>query len=309
MDLSNIVKDINDINAEITADLEDINEEVITNVEGEDTIEGTKEDDNLIGGMGDNTLIGLDGDDNLIGGLGNDSLTGNTGDDNLDGGLDNDLLDGLIGNDNLTGGLGNDELNGGENSDSLNGGIGDDLLDGDGGYDYLVGSIGADTLLGGGGKDSFFFAKIEPGSSGGAVEIINNNAFDGATVDTPINNVGGTSNVVVNGETIYSEPGEGTVTVNGEVIDEDELENDPVDTIDDFEASEGDKIFIDGDSFDVKPGDKSTLKFDSKTEVLSLADEPVFKISSGISSEIIENTEIIDSDDSVVIGADGGEII
>ena len=156
----------------------------------------------------------------------------------------------------------------------------------------MVGSIGADTLLGAGGKDSFFFSKIEESQY----------------------NVQGTNTVTVNGETTELEPGESVAIIDGELeVTEDDsaidIDKDPVDTIDDFDASEGDKIFIDGDSFDVKPGDKSTLKFDSKTEILSLADEPVFKISSGISSEIIENTEIIQSEDSVVIGADGGEVI
>ena len=233
--------------------------EIEADVRGEATIEGSRKDDNLSGGLGDNTLIALGGDDNLKGDIGDDRLFGNAGNDNLDGGIGDDLLDGLSGRDSLEGGVGNDELNGGTESDRLNGDIGDDLLDGDGGNDYLVGSLGEDTLLGGKGKDSFFFTRIESSS------------------------------------------GETTVIVDGEVIDEDdEIRQDPVDLIDDFDASE-DKIFIYADSFDVESGDKSTLKFDRQTKILSLADEPVFKITSGIGSEIIENTEVIQSDDSPLI--------
>jgi hypothetical protein len=86
------------------------------------TIEGTANDDHLVGGAGDDVLYGYEGNDKLVGG-------GNGGKDEghgRDNGGDNDWLDGGTGNDELIAGGGNDTLVGGKDDDFLNGGGGSD---------------------------------------------------------------------------------------------------------------------------------------------------------------------------------------
>ena len=69
---------------------------------------------------------------------------------------------------------------------------------------------------------------------------------------------------------------------------------------------EGDKILINADSFDVDPGDTSTLEFDRDTKILSIADVPVVKVMSGVTSQVLENTEVIAEDDRFFVGSDEG---
>ncbi|BCH07959.1 hypothetical protein MesoLj131c_22170 [Mesorhizobium sp. 131-3-5] len=82
-------------------------------------IDGTPNDDTLIGGVGPDAIFGL---------AGNDTLSGSAGDDLLDGGAGNDTLNGGSGSDVLVGGLGDDTLNDGSGNDSLYGGDGNDSL-------------------------------------------------------------------------------------------------------------------------------------------------------------------------------------
>jgi Ca2+-binding RTX toxin-like protein len=84
-------------------------------------IQGTPEDDTLIGYFSDDIIRGL---------AGNDKLYGRAGDDTIEGGT---------GNDSLYGEAGNDLLLGGDDIDYLSGGEGDDTLDGGTGNDYLYG--------------------------------------------------------------------------------------------------------------------------------------------------------------------------
>jgi len=120
---------------------------------GNDTLVGLVADDTLDGGMGDDVLYGDDGNDQLLGGEGSDTLHGGAGSDVLDGGMGADTLFGDDGDDTLNGGEGNDTLHGEAGADLLDGGTDDDLLFGDDGADTLNGGEGNDTLHGGTGSD------------------------------------------------------------------------------------------------------------------------------------------------------------
>jgi Ca2+-binding RTX toxin-like protein len=80
-------------------------------------LEGTPDDDVLIGDRGNDELEGGKGNDTLLGGAGSDELEGGSGNDRLEGGTGNDDLDGGKGNDILIGGAGDDEINGGRGTD------------------------------------------------------------------------------------------------------------------------------------------------------------------------------------------------
>lgn len=235
--------------------------EIDSEINNEETIEGTPGNDVLNGGNGSSILIGLNGNDTLTGGNGSSDLAGDAG---------NDVLTGGNGGNTITGGTGNDTLIAGNGSNSLDGGEDDDLLvDGNSnnGFTVTQGSATAleDTLTGGSGADTFFFSQSE------------------STLENS------------------------TTIINGEEID---IE-DAISTVADFNASQGDKIQVDGGSFDVASGDASTLTFDNNTNILSLADEPVVRVTSGVDSDVLANTEIVDSQstagDDIIIGDNGGD--
>lgn len=120
-----------------------------TGTQGDDTYDGTANDDTINGLKGDDTLSGAGGDDIVNGGNGDDTLYGGSGNDTLNGGNDNDTLYGQDGDDKLDGASGDDTLYGGD---------GNDQLIGAGGSDTLVGGEGDDWLNGGGGgTDTFVF--------------------------------------------------------------------------------------------------------------------------------------------------------
>jgi hypothetical protein len=73
-------------------------------------MDGTAEDDRLIGGAHDNIYRGFAGNDVLDGGLGDDDLDGGAGDDELIGGKGNDYLIPGSGANTIDGGPGNDEI-------------------------------------------------------------------------------------------------------------------------------------------------------------------------------------------------------
>ena len=73
------------------------------------TINGTNNNDSLIGDAEGNDIQGL---------AGNDQLQGNGGNDSLSGGADHDFLRGGDGDDTLNGGTGNDSLSGDDGSDT-----------------------------------------------------------------------------------------------------------------------------------------------------------------------------------------------
>jgi Ca2+-binding RTX toxin-like protein len=90
------------------------------NIQNFSNVQGTANNDVIVGDDSDNLLNGNAGNDNLSGAAGNDTLLGGAGNDSLDGGVGNDSLDGGDGNDSLIGGVGNDTVNGGAGVDTVN---------------------------------------------------------------------------------------------------------------------------------------------------------------------------------------------
>ncbi|MBL0968338.1 MAG: tandem-95 repeat protein [Brevundimonas sp.] len=75
---------------------------------GNDSITGTRFDDELLLGDGNDEGIGGDGADVIRGGIGNDKMFGQGGSDRLEGGEGDDLMHGGDGADVMVGGIGND---------------------------------------------------------------------------------------------------------------------------------------------------------------------------------------------------------
>lgn len=104
------------------------------------TLEGTSDND---------VIVGTSGDDSIDGGLGHDLVCGDGGDDAIDGGIGNDDLCGDGGNDTIDGGIGDDDICGDEGNDDIEGGIGNDNIDGGNGTDALNGEIDNDVCING----------------------------------------------------------------------------------------------------------------------------------------------------------------
>jgi hypothetical protein len=137
------------------------------------TLEGTPNNDVLIGfpgsnslsgKQGDDTLFGAEGDDRIFGNQGNDYILGNQANDTLYGGKDSDLVQGDANEDWVFGDNGNDTLEGGQGNDFVRGGKENDLLSGNEGNDVLFGDSGADTLSGGDGDDVFAIGRVQNNS-------------------------------------------------------------------------------------------------------------------------------------------------
>ena len=137
------------------------------------TLEGTPNNDVLIGfpgsnslwgKLGDDTLFGAEGDDRIFGNQGNDYILGNQANDTLYGGKDSDLVQGDANEDWVFGDNGNDTLSGGLGNDVVRGGKENDLLSGNEGNDVLFGDSGADTLSGGDGEDIFAIGRVQNNS-------------------------------------------------------------------------------------------------------------------------------------------------
>jgi Ca2+-binding RTX toxin-like protein len=77
-------------------------------VNGDDLLTGTPDNDVLNGFQGDDRLFGLTGDDQISGGSGNDLIQGDRGGDELFGNSGQDILSGGLGIDTLTGNEGPD---------------------------------------------------------------------------------------------------------------------------------------------------------------------------------------------------------
>ena len=95
---------------------------------GDDSIEGNRLDNRLVGGAGDDTMVGGRGDDGLFGRNDDDAMFGGGGADRIVGGHGDDVLSGAGGDDTLSGGSGRDWLDGGAGDDVLTGGGGADLF-------------------------------------------------------------------------------------------------------------------------------------------------------------------------------------
>ncbi|MBE9041595.1 hypothetical protein IQ235_12470, partial [Oscillatoriales cyanobacterium LEGE 11467] len=128
-------------------------ENIIDGTENDDTLIGDDRNDAITGFAGNDLIQGNGGDDRIFGNQGNDSIDGGEGSDIIAGGKDDDLLQGGAGLDLIFGNKGNDRLEGGEDVDNLHGGQGNDSLFGEAGDDLLQGEKGDDLLEGGDGND------------------------------------------------------------------------------------------------------------------------------------------------------------
>lgn len=135
----------------------------------DDFIFGNNGDDKLIGGAGADFLVGGRGDDKIMlgGGFFNRAKAGD-GDDIVMGGTGIDWAHGNSGNDKIRLRGGNDKGYGGDGNDALYGGTGRDWLQGANGNDTLVGGSGSDTLHGGSGNDYLEDRKGRDWLDGGA---------------------------------------------------------------------------------------------------------------------------------------------
>ena len=212
----------------------------------------------------DTVINGTPGDDNLTGGQGGSTIIGQDGNDVLLGGSGSNILQGDAGNDTLTGGSGSNDITGGTGNDVLTGGSG-----GTGGNDF-DGGAGEDRLVGGTGS---------------------NNLTGGSEADTFF------FSKVVN-------VAEGSVIINGETVIEGDESNNPINTIADFNTSEGDRIELDATSFGIAPGDTSTLTFDNDTQVLSVGDDPVVEVIDGLDSDVLANTAIVENGDTTATNSE-----
>jgi Ca2+-binding RTX toxin-like protein len=97
----------------------------INGTPGNDTINGTEQDDRIDAGAGDDTINGLGGNDFIDGGSGNDTINGGDGDDRLFSYSGTDLLIGGIGNDEI---LVQNSNFGGETNSSVDAGDGNDTV-------------------------------------------------------------------------------------------------------------------------------------------------------------------------------------
>lgn len=89
----------------------------------------------------------------LDGTAGADTISAGAGDDLVYGFAGNDLVYGNEGNDTVTGNQGNDTVYGGQGNDLVYGGKDDDLVLGNLGDDTVTGDLGNDTVYGGQGND------------------------------------------------------------------------------------------------------------------------------------------------------------
>lgn len=120
---------------------------------GHDTVFGGDGADHIVAGAGDDTVFGGNGHDIIFGGAGNDHISGGAGNDRLHGDEGDDIVFGDGGSDILSGGNGDDLLSGGDGNDEIRGDEGDDLVDGGAGDDRIAGGTGDDVLMDGEGED------------------------------------------------------------------------------------------------------------------------------------------------------------
>lgn len=194
--------------------------------DGDDFIPGTSGSDILCAKGGDDLVFAKGGDDIVIGGTGNDTIGGGTGSDELRGGEGDDLIFGGTGNDAIYGGEGNDIAWGGGGNDLLKGANGNDVLGGGAGNDQLHGGAGRDVLYGGEGNDRLL-------GDGG------DDALHGGDGQDRLN--GGAGNDLLSG-------GAGADTFIFRI-------NEGDDVIRDFNAAQGDRIDLGGQSYTVFESD------------------------------------------------------
>ncbi|WP_425040367.1 calcium-binding protein [Primorskyibacter sp. S187A] len=162
---------------------------------GTDTINGGGGNDDLFGGNSADRISGGSGDDIINGDSGTDELYGNSGDDTILGGTANDTISGGSGDDDLRGGNNADEIGGGSGNDTIRGESGSDVMRGGSGNDAMSGSSGNDEMDGGSGDDRLF-----GGSNNDTLEgTLGNDFLDGGSGNDSIR--GGSDNDTIKGGT------------------------------------------------------------------------------------------------------------
>lgn len=186
------------------------------------------------------SLTGTAANDFLSGGDANDVVYAKAGNDNVNGRKGNDNLYGEAGNDKLLGYSGNDYLNGGYGKDKLYGEAGNDILEGLTDDDSLYGGAGNDNLLGYSGKDFL--------NGGNDNDILKGEAGD----DTLVGSSGSDRHTGGDGADtfVFYSPSEG------------------IDTITDFNRSQGDKIQVAASGFGIAQGKFDKFTYDSSTGAL-----------------------------------------
>ena len=146
-------------------------------------IDGDNSNDLEIGTPEADRIRGFGGIDLLRGGGGNDTIEGGDGPDSLYGDLGNDRITGGAGDDVLRGGRGNDTLDGGEDEDTIRADLGDDRILGSPGADYINGGEGFDTVDYGGSPQGVWVFSGTSTSTGGHAEgdfLVNIEAVSGS---------------------------------------------------------------------------------------------------------------------------------
>lgn len=224
---------------------------------GSDRIRGGDGDDTIFGGKGFyDKIYGNNGDDTLFGDGGQDWLWGSNDDDTLYGGVENDSLWGGNDQDILFGGDGDDWESGGAGDDTIFGGAGDDEMHGDRGNDFLACRDGEDWMIGGSGDDTL----LTISDAGSPLYSINDadSVASSADSDDRLTGGSGADDFVISYQVSTNEELASNHLDEDGKIDWNSLVEDPtadvwlnwggVETIDDFNRSEGDQIFIKGHS-------------------------------------------------------------
>ena len=212
------------------------------------------EGDLVAASVGANVRVGTGAADLIDGALGDDVIFGGGGDDRINGGAGNDVLDGGADNDAIYGNQGNDTLYGRDGNDLMNGGQGDDLIYGNQGNDTVTGSQGRDTVFGGQGNDVVDYSGFTD-----AQLVYGNFQDDVITGGEGADRLfGGQGNDVVRGggggDALYGNLGDDVLT-GGAGADRFVIANlimgvnSGADRITDFDAGEGDRIALNGQTY------------------------------------------------------------
>ncbi len=196
--LKDLNKDVKDAGGELVVVGDhslDLPKKVSTDVNDlEETIDGSKVGDILVGGMTTEDLQAVTGqtdEEEIIRTLQKDPewLSQQVLSAYDDGG--DDIINAGKGNDIAYGGAGDDTIYGGKGADTLFGGEGDDSIYGGKGADSIYGGAGADLLDGGTGDDIFFADVNDTVLGGDGNDLIIMPGFDSVNIDDVLSVDGG----------------------------------------------------------------------------------------------------------------------